>query len=233
MFFHNEFDFYIASPFFTDKDLEEVKKIENYLQSNSMKFFSPRLSILDSTYSEFTGDKNLIPQLIFEENINNINHSNVVIVNLEGFDSGTLFELGYAMSRDKRIILYNNHRNLTLADYAKDLKEVYSHMILENYSYQFDKFTPKEIKVSLPRSILAENVSNFDDYYGKSKVLLGYIYGEMRNSPRSNDIKLINFIDTPRKSNLMLSVPFTIYETDNLFTLTNLKKVDSLTIDSN
>ncbi|MCM3639654.1 nucleoside 2-deoxyribosyltransferase [Priestia aryabhattai] len=121
---------YLASPFFSDEQVERVKRVEQALKDNPtvQDFFSPRLNQLDQY--EF-GSKEW-SEAVFKNDVDHIDWCNAVVAvhdftgetELHGqihqhVDSGTAWELGYAYATGKPIILIHEKGgivNLMLAE---------------------------------------------------------------------------------------------------------------------
>lgn len=92
---------YIAAPIFSLSDVILVDKIRNSLLEFGVKVFSP---YHDVGYGD--------DQQITEMDIKGLDDSDIIFSVLDGLDSGTLIELGYAMSKNKKIIGY--HRTINI-----------------------------------------------------------------------------------------------------------------------
>lgn len=90
---------YIASPFFNDVQLERVKGIENRLQEYNISFFSPRLCQVHTKDGHFDGPA------IFKNNVDHIDECTTMVAIIDDKDTGTAFEIGYALAKGKRVIL--------------------------------------------------------------------------------------------------------------------------------
>lgn len=99
----NEKQVYIASPIFSLSEIVLVDKIRDSLIDLGVKVFSP---YHDVGYGN--------EKLIAEKDIRGIDESDIIFCVLDGLDSGTLIELGYAMSKGKEIIGY--HRTVNSGD---------------------------------------------------------------------------------------------------------------------
>jgi len=98
---------YIASPFFDDEQLELVKLIENMLTVNKIDFFSPRSEGILNDMSIEEKEKSL--KKIFQSNVDNIDNCTMVIAVIDDWDTGTVWELGYAYGKEKPIFTFSNH----------------------------------------------------------------------------------------------------------------------------
>jgi nucleoside deoxyribosyltransferase len=97
---------YIASPFFNEKQLELVKKIEHELEAHSIQYYSPRLDGVLKDMSREERRKNA--QMIYNRNIENIEDSDWILAVIDNFDPGTVFEIGFAAAIGKRIVTLSN-----------------------------------------------------------------------------------------------------------------------------
>ncbi|UMB53935.1 PfkB family carbohydrate kinase [Lutibacter sp. A64] len=92
---------YLAAPIFSLSDVILIDKIRSSFLGFGLKVFSP---YHDVGY----GDE----QTIAEKDIKGLDDSDIVFSVLDGLDSGTLVELGYAMSKGKKIIGYHRTVNI-------------------------------------------------------------------------------------------------------------------------
>ena len=95
---------YLASPFFNETELENVKKAEEILINRGFNVFSPRLN-------EVRTDINSQPALWSKETFMNdrkfIDWADVMVMLYHGAysDSGTAWECGYAFGTNKPIVV--------------------------------------------------------------------------------------------------------------------------------
>lgn len=129
--------------------------------------------------------KEELARLIFEGNVNYIQKSNMVIANLNNYrgacDSGTMWEIGYALSMGKIVIAYtekplivpklvSKHITCVKASSFEECLEQVDKMDLSTYESQFMSFR-------------ADMVYNLDSYYGvkdadaENSFIVGYLYG--------------------------------------------------------
>jgi nucleoside 2-deoxyribosyltransferase len=107
---------YLASPFFSPEQIERVEKVEKALEDNPFvaEYFSPMREQL--THLPF-GSKEWATA-IYHNDVNHVDWADVIVAVLdyEGetelhgvrhghVDSGTAFEIGYAIARNKPVIL--------------------------------------------------------------------------------------------------------------------------------
>ena len=204
---------YIASPMFTEKQNAHITEIEDICRRNQIAFYSPRFGEASKHYAVLKSNQSLelilTKNLIFTENIKNLKESDLVFLNPEGFDSGTFFELGFALSKHKHIVC-------TVPEMELELREV-----IDRFIKQITVLDPTtlygvtlhcegiaiwcEDKYDGGTLITAESGT---EYVAMSKILLGYLYGL--------NIPALSYVDVPRKTNLMLSCSADVYElTDN------------------
>lgn len=90
---------YIASPFFSEEELNNVKTLEMELIQSGHQYFSPRLGSASITYGKLPKDhpeRGKLAEEIFEENVHEISNSNFVLMNIDNRDTGTSWEAGFA-----------------------------------------------------------------------------------------------------------------------------------------
>ena len=130
---------YLASPFFNETELENVKKAEEILINRGFNVFSPRLN-------EVRTDINSQPALWSKETFMNdrkfIDWADVMVMRYHGAysDSGTAWECGYAFGTNKPVVVVHLgddsnlmvhegcHTNITmeqLSDYDFDMMPTY------------------------------------------------------------------------------------------------------------
>lgn len=102
---------YLASPFFNDKQLENLNKVLEELKKNDTidNIFLP----MDHQQSDLDFGSPLWKYTVFEQDVTNIDNADLVvaIVNFASIDDeilgdpGTLWEMGYAKGTNKPVIL--------------------------------------------------------------------------------------------------------------------------------
>ncbi|MEH7117254.1 nucleoside 2-deoxyribosyltransferase [Neobacillus vireti] len=112
----NKIKVYLASPFFNDEQVERVQRVEKALDSNPTvsAYFSPRLNQL--THLPF-GSK-VWADAVYKNDVEHVDWADVVlaVLDYEGetelhgvrhghVDSGTAFEIGYAIAKGKPVII--------------------------------------------------------------------------------------------------------------------------------
>lgn len=200
---------YIASPMFTGEQNAHISEIEDICRSNQIAFYSPRFGEASKHYAVLKEDQrlelSLTKNLIFAENIKNLQESDLVFLNPEGYDSGTFFELGFALSRHKQIVC-------TVPEMELELRRVISRFM--------ERVTTLDPASLFGVTLHCEGITiwcedNYDKgtlitaesgtgYVAMSKILLGYLYG--LNLPN------LSYVDVPRKTNLMLTCSVDVYE---------------------
>ena len=129
------YDFYFASPFFNDEQVEREERMIAHLRKLGFKVFSPKESCkLDAKASQNSRAK------VFNDNCNAISKAKAVFAVTDGKDMGTIWETGYAYGINKPVVYYaetlgDNQFNLMLAQSGRDVftsqKEVTAGALLE------------------------------------------------------------------------------------------------------
>lgn len=223
---------YIASPFFTNEQITRVEEIERSLDAvrNDVYYYSPRRSNSSKMYATLENMNSVqafvLKKQIFSENLNELDSSDALIANIEGLDSGTLFELG-------RFAGFNSSYKLIGEDAL--VRETYSNIeicknIMGLVQKTFDSV--REYKPNLVIDVESQNpvyvggvgpIINFGErivtilaeagtlipYFGVSKLLLGMLSTQYTKDE-------IMYIDVPRKSNIMLTQSCVVKECDDL-----------------
>lgn len=101
---------YVAGPWFTPHAEKTLTIMENMATlSKKVKAYRPRLDGIKLKPGEFHDPK--LRQDIFEDNVKNIDTCDFVVANLDSrdgvMDTGTLWEIGYAVSKDKKVYVYD------------------------------------------------------------------------------------------------------------------------------
>ncbi len=97
---------YIASPFFKESELNFVKLIEDNLEKYAIDYFSPRNEgVLQNLTEE---EKQIQKSRIYQSNIDNIRLCDTMVAVIDGRDTGTIWEMGYASALKKDIISISN-----------------------------------------------------------------------------------------------------------------------------
>lgn len=112
------YDFYLAGPFFNEKQLMQQDFIEMMFQLGKYNCFSPRKDA--GTLPPAPSKKDMLS--VFNKDLEAIKSCKVLFANVSYKDTGTSVEIGYALSRDIPIVLYwdkddndTDHVNLMIA----------------------------------------------------------------------------------------------------------------------
>ena len=112
------YDFYLAGPFFNEKQLEQQDFIENLMSLGNKKCFSPRKDA--GTLGDNPTKKDMLN--VFNEDLKAIDNCKSLFANISFKDTGTSVEIGYALAKNIPIILYwdkdfndTDHVNLMIA----------------------------------------------------------------------------------------------------------------------
>ena len=96
-----EYDFYLASPFFNDNQIEREEAIKNTLRNNDYSVYSPKENgILTPDATDEVRTK------VFRENCEAIQKSRRILAITDEKDIGTIWEAGYAYGIGKEIVYY-------------------------------------------------------------------------------------------------------------------------------
>lgn len=93
---------YIAGPFFTPAQYKKIDMIEALFELKKIKYYSPRSEGILATQNDLEKQRNR--KIIFNKNIYNIDNCEIIVAVIDDRDAGTMWEMGYAYARDKRII---------------------------------------------------------------------------------------------------------------------------------
>lgn len=97
----NQYDFYLASPFFNEQQIEREEFVKNTLRNNGFSVYSPRENgVLTPDATDEVRTK------IFTENCEAIQRSKKVLAITDGKDIGTIWEAGYAYGIGKPVVYY-------------------------------------------------------------------------------------------------------------------------------
>lgn len=131
---------FIASPFFSEEQLDRVKRLEHALSQNPYvcDFFSARLNQAE----QLTFGSKEWRKFVFHNDLRHLRRADVVVAihDFEGMqvDSGTAFEIGYAYAMQKPIILIKEKSsipNLMLSDslhaYLRRVEDVQHYPFLQ------------------------------------------------------------------------------------------------------
>lgn len=96
-----EYDFYLASPFFKDSQIQREKAVKNALRYEGYTVYSPRENgILTPDATDEVRTK------IFKENCEAIQKSHRILAITDEKDIGTIWEAGYAYGLGKEVVYY-------------------------------------------------------------------------------------------------------------------------------
>jgi len=99
------FRVYLAGPFFNEEQEERIDYIEDLLDSLGYDIFSPRQA---SKIKPGATTQDMLDT--FKGNVTHIDDCDFMLAILDSNDSGTLFETGYAYSKNKPILYFNETR---------------------------------------------------------------------------------------------------------------------------
>jgi len=98
---------YVAAPFFSDEQIDVVIRIESCLQRSGVVFYTPRSEgVLKDMTPEERADR---MKYIFDKNIEMLDWCTHVVAFIDNYDTGTVFEMGYAFSAGKKIVTYTDN----------------------------------------------------------------------------------------------------------------------------
>lgn len=126
---------YLAGPFFSEEQLAAMKRLELMMiglgsapppsRSGNLVSISPRLERSAHAMNKMIAEGETPPaslrRKVYEENLEGIDNSNLVVAITDDFDPGTLFEIGYATARKIPIVTFSAKgygSNLMLAQAA-------------------------------------------------------------------------------------------------------------------
>ena len=117
---------YIAAPFFTPEQLVTVQAVEALCKVNGWDCFSPRRD--QPQYTK--GDGIVAARNVFLRNVKELRACHTVLANIDDFDPGTIWEMGFAFN-STTVIAFTTHDyglNIMLAmscsGFLKGLDEV-------------------------------------------------------------------------------------------------------------
>ena len=85
---------YLAGPFFNDKQVNFIQKIEDEFDKYGFDYFSPRKSggVISHLSPE---DRTKESKRIYDSNVSEMLDANVLFAIIDGRDTGTVYEMGY------------------------------------------------------------------------------------------------------------------------------------------
>ena len=96
-----KYDFYLASPFFNEDQIEREERIKSLLRTYGYKVYSPREHGVVGSLSD-----SVAVQETFNSNVEAINNSKKVLAITDRKDMGTIWEAGYAYGKGIPIVYY-------------------------------------------------------------------------------------------------------------------------------
>ncbi|KRM67795.1 nucleoside 2-deoxyribosyltransferase [Apilactobacillus ozensis] len=136
---------YLAGPFFDDEQVSRIEKLENILTNNPTveSFFSPRTTNLP-------GEKPGTPEWankIYHEDVNEILKADLVFAVIdftgENVDSGTAFEIGYAVANKKPVVVFHEKTGIVNLMISESISS-YLTTFEDVEKYDFDKMPVKK-----------------------------------------------------------------------------------------
>lgn len=108
----NDLKIYIAAPFFKPKELALVKTIETLLFDEGKKIMGAPLSYYSPRSEGILKDMNARDRenrmtYLFEQNVNYLKWCTHVLAVIDDYDTGTVWEMGYAFCAEKEIVTYS------------------------------------------------------------------------------------------------------------------------------
>lgn len=142
-----EYDFYLASPFFKDSQIQREEIVKTILREHGHKVYSPKENgILTPDATDEVRTK------IFKENCEAIQKSRRILVITDEKDIGTIWEAGYAYGIGKEIVYYaetlgNNPFNVMLGKSGIGIFTNYDDLGKAAYSNMFNNKNEKGLNV--------------------------------------------------------------------------------------
>lgn len=142
-----EYDFYLASPFFKDSQIQREEIVKTILREHGHKVYSPKENgILTPDATDEVRTK------IFKENCEAIQKSRRILAITDEKDIGTIWEAGYAYGIGKEIIYYaetlgNNPFNVMLGKSGIGIFTNYDDLGKAAYSNMFNNKNEKGLNV--------------------------------------------------------------------------------------
>lgn len=133
-----EYDFYLASPFFKDSQIQREEDVKNVLRINDYTVYSPRENgVLTPDATDEVRTK------IFKENCEAIQKSHRILAITDEKDIGTIWEAGYAYGIGKEVIYYaetlgDNPFNVMLGKSGIGIFTKYNDLVEAAESNMFD-----------------------------------------------------------------------------------------------
>ena len=142
-----EYDFYLASPFFKDSQIQREEAVKNALRNEGYTVYSPRENgILTPDATDVVRTK------IFKENCEAIQKSHRILAITDEKDIGTIWEAGYAYGIGKEVVYYaetlgNNPFNVMLGKSGIGIFTKYNDLVEAAASNMFNNKNEKGLNV--------------------------------------------------------------------------------------
>lgn len=142
-----EYDFYLASPFFKDSQIQREEAVKNALRKEGYTVYSPRENgVLTPDATDEVRTK------IFKENCEAIQKSHRILAITDEKDIGTIWEAGYAYGIGKEIVYYaetlgNNPFNVMLGKSGIGIFTRYSDLMDAASTNMFNNKNEKGLNV--------------------------------------------------------------------------------------
>ena len=142
-----EYDFYLASPFFKDSQIQREEAVKNALRNEGYTVYSPRENgVLTPDATDEVRTK------IFKENCEAIQKSHRILAITDEKDIGTIWEAGYAYGIGKEVVYYaetlgNNPFNVMLGKSGIGIFTNYNDLVEAASSNMFNNKNEKGLNV--------------------------------------------------------------------------------------
>ena len=142
-----EYDFYLASPFFKDRQIQREEAVKNLLRNEGYTVYSPRENgVLTPDATDEVRTK------IFKENCEAIQKSHRILAITDEKDIGTIWEAGYAYGIGKEVVYYaetlgSNPFNVMLGKSGIGIFTKYNDLVEAAASNMFNNKNEKGLNV--------------------------------------------------------------------------------------
>lgn len=142
-----EYDFYLASPFFKDSQIQREEAVKNLLRNEGYTVYSPRENgVLTPDATDEVRTK------IFKENCEAIQKSHRILAITDEKDIGTIWEAGYAYGIGKEVVYYaetlgDNPFNVMLGKSGIGIFTKYNDLVEAAASNMFNNKNEKGLNV--------------------------------------------------------------------------------------
>ena len=142
-----EYDFYLASPFFKDSQIQREEAVKNALRNEGYTVYSPRENgVLTPDATDEVRTK------IFKENCEAIQKSHRILAITDEKDIGTIWEAGYAYGIGKEVVYYaetlgDNPFNVMLGKSGIGIFTKYNDLVEAASSNMFNNKNEKGLNV--------------------------------------------------------------------------------------